>query len=113
MGVAGTRQHADVRAGAEDALLARADHDRAHFRVFEAQALDGVGQFDVDAEVVGIELQFVAIEQPAGLVDIHDEVRDRAVRLDPPVAVAGGIGLKIDLLGFGHRFRRSSLLGRH
>ena len=40
-------------------------------RMLEAQALDGVGKLDIDAEVIGVELEFVALEQRALLVDIH------------------------------------------
>ena len=39
--------------------------------MLEAQPLDGVGELDVDAEVVGIELELVAFEQRALLVDVH------------------------------------------
>ena len=60
----------------------------AHFRMLEAQPLHRVVEFDIDAEVVGVELEFVAVEQPAGLIDIHDQIGDLAVALDAPVAVA-------------------------
>ena len=63
--------------------------------MLEAQPLHRVVQFDVDAEVVGIELELVVAE-PAGLVDIHDQVGDVAVVLDFPVAIAGRVGLVID-----------------
>ena len=45
-------QHEDVRAGAEDALLQAGDDDGAGFGMLEADALDGVGELDVDAEIV-------------------------------------------------------------
>ena len=69
-------EHADVGAGAEDAILARAQHHRADFRMFEAHALHDVGELDVDAEIVGIELELIALEQPAVLVDVHEDGRD-------------------------------------
>ena len=56
----GLPEHEDVGAGAEDALLAAGDDDAAHLGVLEAQPLDRVGELDVDAEVVGVELQLVA-----------------------------------------------------
>ena len=65
------RQHADVGAGAEHARLARAQQHDLHFRMLEAQPLDRVGQLDIDAEVVGVELELVALEQRALLVDVH------------------------------------------
>ncbi len=60
VGMAGAGQHPDVRAGAEDALLARHQHHGPHLGVLEAQPLHGVGELDVDAQVVGVELELVA-----------------------------------------------------
>ena len=89
-------EHADIGAGAEHIVLAGLDDDRAHFRMLEAQPLHRVVEFDIDAEVVGVELEFVAVEQPAGLIDVHDQIGDVAVALDAPVAVARRLGLEID-----------------
>ena len=91
------RQHADVGAGAEHAVLARAQHHHLHPGMLEAQPLHGVGEFDVDAEVVGIQLELIALEQPAILVDVHGQRRDVAVDGELPVPVARRIGLKIDV----------------
>src|SRR5699024_6517448 len=60
----------------------------------EAHALDRVGELDVDAEVVGIELERVARAQAALLVHVHLESGDRAVDAELPVAVAVGGGLE-------------------
>ena len=65
--------------------------------MFEAQPLHRVGQFDVDAEIVGIQLELIALEQPAILVDIHGQRRDVAVDGELPVPVARRIGLEIDV----------------
>ena len=54
----------------------RADHHGADLGMLEAQALHGIGQLDVDAEIVGIELQLVAGLEPAILVHVHGEVGD-------------------------------------
>ena len=89
-------EHADIGAGAEHVVLAGLDDDRAHFRMLEAQALHRVVQFDVDAEIVGVQLQLVAVRQPAGRIDVHDQIGDVAVALDAPMAVARRIGLEID-----------------
>ena len=59
MRMARAGQHADIGAGAEHARLRRAHYQRAHLRMFEAQPLDRVGELDIDAEIVGIELEFV------------------------------------------------------
>ena len=63
VGVGRAGQHADIGAGAEHARLARAQQHDLHLRMLEAQPLDRVGELDVDAEVVGIELELVALEQ--------------------------------------------------
>ncbi len=75
----GAGQHADIGAGAEHPRLARAQQDHPHSGMLEAQPLDGVGQLDVDAEIVGVELELVAFEQRALLVDVHSQRRDVAV----------------------------------
>ena len=96
MRVARAGQHADIGAGAEHARLARAQHHDAHLRMLEAQPLDGVGKFDIDAEIVGIELEIVAFEQRALLVDVEEKRGDVAVDLELPMAVARRLGLEID-----------------
>ena len=55
-------EHADIGAGAEHVVLARLDDDAAHLRMLEAQPLHRVVQLDVDAEIVGIELELVVAE---------------------------------------------------
>jgi len=66
--------------------------------MFEAQPLHCVGQLDIDAEVVGIQLELITFEQPAILVDVHGQRRHRAVDIELPMPVARRIGLKIDVL---------------
>src|SRR5690606_105755 len=56
-------------------------------------------ELDVDAEVVGVELELVAVEQGGIRIDVHDEPGNRAVELEPPVPVARRLGLKIDVHG--------------
>ena len=51
----GRSQHFDIRAGTEYPLPGRAQHHRLDLRMLEAQPLDGVIQFDIDAEIVGIQ----------------------------------------------------------
>ena len=89
-------QHVDVGARAEDAVLAARDHDGAHLGVLEAQALDGVGELDVDAEVVAVELERVAGAQRPLLLHVHHEPREGRLELEPPVDVAVGVGLEAD-----------------
>ena len=59
--VRGLAEHADVGAGAEHAFLGGTQDDGPDLGMLEAQPLHGVGEFDVDAEVVGIQFQFVAV----------------------------------------------------
>ena len=40
-------------------------------------ALDGIGKFDIDTEVVGIELEFVAFGERLVLLDVHGQGGDR------------------------------------
>ncbi len=95
MGRAG--QHADIGAGAEHPVLARAHHHDLHVRMLETQPLHGVGELDIDAEIVGIELELIAFEQAAVLVDVHGQGRDVAVDGELPMPVALRIGLEIDV----------------
>ena len=94
--VRGLGKRADIGAGAEHIVLARADHDAAHFGVLEAQPLHRIGQFDIDAEIVGIELQFGAGKEAAGRIDIEAQGRDLPLTGEAPMPVASGFGRKID-----------------
>ncbi|KAG1425778.1 hypothetical protein G6F57_023361 [Rhizopus arrhizus] len=86
-------QHEDIGAGTEDAVL-HAGHDHApHFRMFEADALQGVMQFDVHAQVVGVQLQLVAGAQAAVFRHIHGQRGDRAVERQAPVACVSSYAL--------------------
>src|SRR3984957_1190238 len=67
--------------------------------MLEAQPLHCVGKLDIDAEIVGIQLELIALEQAAILVDIHGQGGDVAVDAELPMPVARRIGLKIDVLG--------------
>jgi hypothetical protein len=58
--VCGSGQHVDVGARAKDAIQAAGDDHRAHFGMLEAQPRHRVGQFDIHAKIVGIELELVA-----------------------------------------------------
>jgi hypothetical protein len=52
-------------------------------------------------QVVGVELELIALEQSRVLVDVHDELGDLAVEGQLPMPVATGLGLKIDALCHG------------
>ena len=107
--VARDAEHEDVGAGAEDAVLGAGDDDRAHLRVLEADAVQRIGELDVDAEVVAVELELVAGADAAVLVEVGDERCHRPFEAQLPVAVAVGVGLVVHARSVGHgvsRFRR-------
>ena len=89
-------KHHDVRAGAEDALLQRRDDDCVHLGVLEADALNRIGQLDVDAEIVGIELQLVVGRETGVFTHVHRKRGDRAVERQFPVLVGLGACIKCD-----------------
>jgi hypothetical protein len=107
--VAGGAEHVDVGAGAEHAIEVGGHDHRANLRVLEAETLDGVGQLDVDREVVRVELELVAGAERMVRVHVHGEPGDARIAgayIEAPVAVAAGMGLEPDrverLGGFGH-----------
>ena len=89
-------EHEDVGAGAEHPFAgARDDHD-ADLGMLETDAVDGVIEFDVDAEIIAVELELVAGTQAPVLVEIGDERRHRPVELELPVPVERRRGLIVD-----------------
>ena len=68
----------------------------AHLGALEADAVDGVVELDIDAEVIGIELELVAGPQARVLVEVGKQRRDRPVELELPVFVARRLGLIVD-----------------
>ena len=96
MPVRGLGEHADVRAGAEHVVLARTKDDDFHLGMLEPQPLHRVGEFDIDAEIVGVQLQLVSAQQRRIWIDIHRQSGNRAVEGQFPVPVAAGVGLEID-----------------
>ena len=67
--------------------------------MFEPHSLDDIGKFDVDAEIIGVELQLVSVEQPARLVNIHNHARHVAFIGHAPVTVARRLCLEFDHVG--------------
>ena len=95
-GMGGQAQHEDVGAGAEDAIAQAGDHHGAHFGVLEANALQGIVQFDVHAQVVRVQLEFVARANAGVFIDVELQRGNFALELERPVLVLAGIGLVID-----------------
>ena len=98
--VGGPGQHLDVGAGAEHLVEPAADHHRPDLGMLEAEALDDVVEFDVDAEVVGVQLELVALVQAAVGVDLHRQARQGRLDRQPPVTVRRRMAVEGDgLLG--------------
>src|SRR5215510_12696111 len=89
-------KHVNVRARAEDAWLEAGDDYDTDFGMLETQSHDGVRQFDVNAQIVGIELQLVTRRERLVFPDVHFKRRHRAVNVQLPVTTLGGRGLKVD-----------------
>src|SRR4029078_8316623 len=77
-------QHEDVGARAEDALDGARQDDAAHLGMLETESLERIGELDVYAEIVGIELELVNGTKPAVFVDPHRQRRDCAVERELP-----------------------------
>jgi hypothetical protein len=68
-------------------MLAPAQNDARYLGMLEANALQDVVQLDVNAEVVGVQLELVAGPQAAIFVDVHGECGHAAVNCEPPMAM--------------------------
>ena len=104
-------QHEDVGARAEHLVLGAGHDDGAHFGMLEADAVDGVVELDVDAQVVAVELELVAGAQAGVLVEVGRQAWPRAfeLRASSGGTATGGSGSR----RAGNR-SRSLLLGvRH
>ena len=64
--------------------------------MLEADAVQRVGELDVDAQVVAVELELVARRERLVLGDVERERGDRALAGEFPVVVAVGLGLEGD-----------------
>ena len=80
-------QHEDVGAGAEDSFLEAGDDDRVDLGMLEANALDRIGQLDVDAEVVRVQLEPVVGGEPGIFLHVHRQRRDSAIEGQLPVPI--------------------------
>ena len=66
-------KHADIGAGAKDVRLVRAHDHGANLGMFEAQTLDRIVQLNIDAEIVGIQLELITGLQGRRLGHIHGQ----------------------------------------
>jgi hypothetical protein len=64
--------------------------------MLEAETLDCIVQFDIDAQVIGIQLELIARVERSVFIDVHRKRSYRAVKAELPMAIAGGSSSKID-----------------
>src|SRR5690606_9690196 len=107
----GAAEHADIGAGAEDFFVGGCQHHGFYFRVLETQALDNVVEFNVHAQVIGVHLQLIAVEQAGVFIHRHGHMGDGAVGGQSPVPVLVGGGPEVDHFAassvvVGARFQR-------
>ena len=101
-GVAADAQHKDVGARAKHFVFGAGHDHGAHFGVFKADALDGVVELNVHAEVVAVELELVAGAQTGVFIKVGFEGGHCAVKAEFPVLVLRGLGFVTDTVEFGH-----------
>jgi len=75
--------------------------------MLETDALNGVGQLDVDAEIVRVQLQPVVGRESGLFAHIHRKRRDRAVDAELPMLVVMWVSFEAD--GEGGRVSHSAL----
>ena len=83
-------QHVDIGARTENTRLQTCHDDGAHFRMLEANPLDGVRQFDIDAQVIRIQFELVTLGERLVFLHVHREPGHRAFDRKFPVPVLIG-----------------------
>jgi len=101
-GVTADAEHEDVGARAENLVLEAGDDNATHLRMLEADTIDGVVEFDVDAEVVAVQFELVAWPQARVFVKIGLQGRHRSVNFEAPVPIACGFGLIVNAVRMIH-----------
>ena len=102
MVVGGPGQHLDVGTGAEHLVEAARHHDGPNLGMFEAQPLDGVGELDVNGQIVGVELEAVVVPQAAIGVDQHGEGGQWRADVQAPVPVGVRVAVEGHSVGRSH-----------
>ena len=80
-------QHVDICARTKDARFETGNDDCPDLWVLETKPLNRICEFDIDAEIVGVELQFIALTERHVFLNIHCQRRDRASHVEFPVFV--------------------------
>ena len=66
-------EHVDVGAGAKDSRFETSDNDGPDLRMLETQSLNRIREFNVYAEIVGVEFQLVAFSERHVFRNVHRE----------------------------------------
>ena len=80
-------QHANVRPCAKHLVFGRLQHHDLDLGMFETHPLNHISQFDVDTQIIAVQLQFVSVKEPAFFIHIHKKMRDGSVVCDLPMPV--------------------------
>src|SRR5262249_52023216 len=88
----------------EDLVAVGGDDHGLDLRMLEAQAVDRVGELDVDAQIVAVELQDPVAAEGRILLHREDEPRDRPVDAELPVAVPIRMGRERQELHVGRGY---------
>ena len=94
--MAADTEHEDIGAGTENPVLEAGHHYSAHFGMLKANTVDGIVEFDVNSQVVAIELELVTGAQTSIFVKVGEQGGDGAIELQLPVPVLCGVGLIVD-----------------
>ncbi len=94
--VARAAEHEDVGAGAEHALLQAGDDDGPDLGVLETDTLQGIGELDVDTQIVGVQLEAIVGTQAGVFANVHRQRGNRAVKDQFPVLVLRRMRLERD-----------------
>ena len=78
-------QHVYIGARTEHPFLAARQNYTCNLGMLKSNSLQRVVQFDIDAKIIGIQLQLVARLQPAVFVNIHGQRRDAVIDIQSPV----------------------------
>src|SRR5208282_185430 len=100
----GEAQHVDVCPGAKNSTLGAGNEDTTDLGVFEADALQGIVQLNVDPQIVGVQLQFVAWADSAVFLGIHAKGCDGSIKGKLPMTIAGRLGAVVDKVGLCRGF---------
>ena len=94
-GVARKPQHIYVGARAKNPRLSTGQNHGCHFGVLKSYSLKGIMQFDVDAEVIRIQLELVAWTDTCVFLDVHRKSRHPIFNRQFPMSIAGGRYLEV------------------